>query len=91
MIGTFFKYVAVAAAGAVTFAVAMHYVDDAAVVLIDETIKQQVVLYRAGNPTDEELANMMRVYIAANRKMWDGTYQLKDTAERVEALYAVWA
>lgn len=90
MIGSILKYSAVAFAGAIGFAVAMHYVDDAAADVIQVTLKDQEALFRQTNPSDDELRVLMAAFIQANRSMWDGTFHLKETATRVQAMYNVW-
>lgn len=90
MFGTLIKYSLVAAAGAVAFAVALHYTDDQAVQVIRDTIDTQLEIYRAQATSEEELRGLMAAYIRTNRAMWDGTYQMKEAAAEVQAIYDVW-
>lgn len=88
MLGTILKYTAVAFIGAVAFATSMHYIDENAYEVIKSTIDIQRDLFKEKGLTGDELTEAMRHYIDTNRTAWDGMYQLKETATRVQQLYA---
>ena len=90
MIGSLLKYTAVAFAGAVVFATAMHYTDDKAFDTIKAAIDTHETLLRAGGKDGEELKEAMAAFINANRVVWDQTYILKETCARTKDLYAIW-
>jgi hypothetical protein len=90
MIGSLLKYTAAAFVGAVVFASAMHYTDDTAYDTIKAAVDAHETLLRAGGKEGDELKEAMADFIKANRVIWDKTYILKETSERVNTLYANW-